>query len=160
MEDWQRNKSTKVDICARICLHLLSRDDAPSMVFENGGVVFPPVPVPAPGERVSQTIKILIYQEFPSFGPMVRDVRVLLRSFRLLKIQIAYLGFHALQNKAPVYGWTHHLRCPGKDPSKLRRRSICQGPFFLFGRWVWTKPVHGIHRHISGKLAALQTCSF
>lgn len=74
MEEWQKAKSTKVDILARMCLHLLSRDDAPAMAFKDGGVVFPPVSAPAPGERISQKMKILVYQEFPSFGPMVRDV--------------------------------------------------------------------------------------
>jgi hypothetical protein len=77
MDEWQKAKSTKVDTLARMCLHLLSRDDAPPMVFEDGGVVFPPVAAPAPHELISQDRKIIIYQEFPSFGPMVRDVRSL-----------------------------------------------------------------------------------
>lgn len=74
MAEWQAKKSTKVDVCARLCLHLLSRDDAPPVDFKDGGVVFPPIPASAPGEKISQNLKILIYQEFPSFGPMVRDV--------------------------------------------------------------------------------------
>jgi hypothetical protein len=75
LEEWQSQKSTKVDVCARMCLHLTSRDDAPSMVFQDGSVIFPEVPNPLPGELVSQTTKILVYEGFASFGPLVRNVR-------------------------------------------------------------------------------------
>jgi hypothetical protein len=74
LEEWQAKKSTKVDICARMCLHLLSRDDAAPMIFSEGTVFFPETPPPAPGKAISQDSKILIYQEFPSFGPLVRTV--------------------------------------------------------------------------------------
>ena len=78
LEDWKSGKSTKVDVCARMCRHLLSRDDAPSMIFEDGAVIFPEVPRSTPGQQLSQATKILVYQEFPTFGPLVRDVRTLL----------------------------------------------------------------------------------
>lgn len=78
LEDWQSRKSTKVDICALMCLHLLSHDDVPSMIFHDGTVIFPEVPKPMLGEQVSQKRKILIYEEFPTFGPLVRSVRILL----------------------------------------------------------------------------------
>ncbi|KAJ3494060.1 hypothetical protein NLJ89_g10889 [Agrocybe chaxingu] len=71
---WEEHKSTKFDICARICKHLLTRDDAPPMTFEDGKVSFPPIPSAAPGEIVPQDTKILIYQEFPSLGPLLRQV--------------------------------------------------------------------------------------
>jgi hypothetical protein len=74
LEEWEEKKSTKIDICARMCRHLLSHDDAPKMVFGNGTVVFPPVPPSQPGKKVPQTVKILIYQEFPSLGPLLRNV--------------------------------------------------------------------------------------
>lgn len=73
--EWEPKKSTKIDVCVRICKHLLSRDDAPAMVFEKGQVIFPTIPVPALEEEVSQTTKIIIYQEFPSHGPLLRNVR-------------------------------------------------------------------------------------
>jgi hypothetical protein len=75
LEEWQSRKSTKVDVCAQMCRHLLSRDDAPDMVFKDGGVSFPEVPNPIIPE--DQQTKILIYQEFPSFGPLVRNVSTL-----------------------------------------------------------------------------------
>ena len=80
LEEWDSHKSTKVDICACMCRHLLSRDDAPEMSLRDGQVIFPDIPPPTPGENVQKEIKILIYQEFPSFGPLLRDVRALLSS--------------------------------------------------------------------------------
>jgi hypothetical protein len=77
LEEWEPVKSTKMDICAKMCSHLLSSDDAPDMDFCNGTVTFPPLPTPNTGERVTQETKILIYQEFPSLGPLLRNVRVL-----------------------------------------------------------------------------------
>ena len=79
-EEWQNRKSTKIDACARMCRHLLSRDDAPDMIFQDGQIIFPDVPQSLPGEEVSQDRKILIYQEFPSLGPLLRNVRGLLVS--------------------------------------------------------------------------------
>jgi hypothetical protein len=77
LEEWQSHKSTKIDICALMCLHLISRDDAPRMIFKDGQVIFPKVAIPLPGEEVSQDTKVLIYLEFPSFGPLVRRVCIL-----------------------------------------------------------------------------------
>jgi len=74
LDEWQRNKSTKLDTCARMCLHLLSRDDAPEMIFEDGQVTFPHIPAPRHGEELSKETKIIIYQEFTSFGPLLRNV--------------------------------------------------------------------------------------
>lgn len=79
LEAWEEQKSTKIDICAKMCRHLLSDDNAPKMLFENGSVMFPPIPATQPREKVSQTVKILIYQEFPSLGPLLRNVRFMVR---------------------------------------------------------------------------------
>ncbi|CAA7271229.1 unnamed protein product [Cyclocybe aegerita] len=73
LEEWEAAKSTKFDMCARIIQHLLARDNAPPIVFENGGATFPPTPPLPPGQAPSQTTKILIYQEFPSLGPVLRN---------------------------------------------------------------------------------------
>jgi hypothetical protein len=45
------------------------------MVFKDGQVFFPEIPPPAPGEIVTTLEKILVYHEFPSFGPLIRNVR-------------------------------------------------------------------------------------
>ncbi|TFK60185.1 hypothetical protein BDN72DRAFT_779739 [Pluteus cervinus] len=74
LEEWHRQKSTKMDACARICQHLLSRDDASDPIIENGKITFPPLPPLQPGEVPKQTHKILVYQEFPSLGPLLRNV--------------------------------------------------------------------------------------
>ena len=78
LEEWQSHKSTKVDVCAQMAIHLTSRDDAPDMVFKDGTVIFPDVPQSPLGEKILQDRKILIYQEFPSLGPLLRNVRGLL----------------------------------------------------------------------------------
>lgn len=74
LEDWEKMKSTKVDTCARLAQHLLVRDDAPEIILENGTVMFPPFPNLNPGEIVKQETKILIYQEYPSLGSLLRNV--------------------------------------------------------------------------------------
>jgi len=74
LQEWTEIKSTKFDICARMCQYILSRDDAPDVTFENGEAIFPPVPSPAPGQAITQETKILIYQDFPSLGALLRKV--------------------------------------------------------------------------------------
>jgi hypothetical protein len=75
LESWEPVKSTKMDTCARICRHLLTRDDAPSITFEDGRAIFPNIPPPPPGnETLLQETKILIYQEFTSLRHLLRNV--------------------------------------------------------------------------------------
>lgn len=76
LEEWQGVKSTKMDICARICQHMLVRDDAAEIVFQNGKAIFPASPPSLPGQTISQTKKILIYQEFTSLRDLLRNVCV------------------------------------------------------------------------------------
>ena len=68
---WDLVKSTKIDTCAQICQHFLARDDALEPVFDDGQVVFPSMPDTPTSNR---TRKLLIYQEFPSLGPLLRNV--------------------------------------------------------------------------------------
>ncbi|KAG6903925.1 hypothetical protein DXG01_013848 [Tephrocybe rancida] len=77
LPEWELVKSTKMDTCARMTRHLLSRDDAPPMIFKDGIVEYSPVPEPQPGEDVKKTKKIIIYQEFPSLGPLLRNILTL-----------------------------------------------------------------------------------
>jgi len=60
----QGRKSTKFHLRARMCQHLLSRDDAPEMVFENGEATFPLVPAPTPAEHVIRETKIPIKSSY------------------------------------------------------------------------------------------------
>ncbi|TFK58083.1 hypothetical protein BDN72DRAFT_720003, partial [Pluteus cervinus] len=71
MDEWVAKKSTKMDACAKICQHILSRDDAPEVITEDGCLVFPPTPPLPPGQQPEQEAKILIYQEFSSLGPVL-----------------------------------------------------------------------------------------
>lgn len=74
LEEWEPMKSTKMDTCARMCQHLLSRDDAPEITVEDGQVIIPPLPPLQPGEPCLQTTKILISQQFPSLAGLLRNV--------------------------------------------------------------------------------------
>ena len=74
LDDWTSRKATKIDTCARICQYLTSSDRARVPKAENGSVIFPPIPPLKPGEQEKRTNKILIYQEFPSLGPLLRNV--------------------------------------------------------------------------------------
>ena len=62
LDNWEKQKSTKIDTCARMCRHLLARDDGPEMLFENGAVTFHPIPAPNPG---NQPIRVNNWPGFP-----------------------------------------------------------------------------------------------
>lgn len=74
LKEWEEKKSTKFDTCARICQHLLARDDASEIRIDEGQVTFAESDPLQPGAAPSQTTKILISQEFPSLGPLLRNV--------------------------------------------------------------------------------------
>lgn len=73
LEQWDPMKSTKMDTCAKICRHMLTRDDVPPIIFENGQAIFPQISDSPPGGRKTET-KILIYQEFTSLRALLRNV--------------------------------------------------------------------------------------
>ncbi|TFK16560.1 hypothetical protein FA15DRAFT_607055, partial [Coprinopsis marcescibilis] len=70
LEEWEPVKSTKIDVASRIVVHLCTSDDAPMAEFENGAVKFPLIPTPSEGPP-SRTRKILVYQEFTVFTPLL-----------------------------------------------------------------------------------------
>jgi len=72
MDDWIKAKSTKFDVCAKLVSHLLKHDDAPEIEVHDGKVIFPKIPREL-RKNPKQDTKILIYQEFPSLGPLLRN---------------------------------------------------------------------------------------
>lgn len=76
LSEWAEHKSTKMDTLARICKHTLSSDRAPPVEFVDGQAIFPPIPRLQKGEKDTATVKIAIYQEFPSLGKVLRNVRL------------------------------------------------------------------------------------
>lgn len=81
LEQWEPVKSTKMDTCAKICQHILTRDDVPTVTFKDGKAIFPKInPHPLPGGGKMET-KILIYQEFTSLRPLLRNVTLHYLSF-------------------------------------------------------------------------------
>lgn len=66
-------KSTKMDVCAKICAHYLERDDTSDVTFVEGEPVFPKAPI-IPEVDVKKTRRIIIYAEFPSMAPLLQNV--------------------------------------------------------------------------------------
>ncbi len=50
------------------------RDDAPEVEFKDGKAAFTALPPLSQGQIASQETRILIYQEFPSLGRLLRNV--------------------------------------------------------------------------------------
>ena len=72
LDEWEPVKSTKMDACARICQHYLTQDDVEDVTFEDGSPILDSSK-PA-GGLSSTTRRILIYAEFPSMTPLLRNV--------------------------------------------------------------------------------------
>lgn len=69
---WEMAKSTKMDACAKICQHYLSRDDVADVDFKDGQLVLPTTDNTSPA--FTQNRRVLIYSEFPSMTPILRNV--------------------------------------------------------------------------------------
>lgn len=76
-------KSTKMDICARVCQHYLSGDNVQDIEFVDGKLVLPKVDHPPVEQK--QERKILIYSESPSVTVLLKNVSPppITRSIRL-----------------------------------------------------------------------------
>lgn len=75
LEQWEPVKSTKMDACAKICQYMLTRDNIPEPIFKDGQVIFPSITQPLQTGEKKET-KILIYQEFTSLRPLLRNVNL------------------------------------------------------------------------------------
>ncbi|KAF5347354.1 hypothetical protein D9756_010005 [Leucocoprinus leucothites] len=73
LDEWEQSKSTKMDICARVCAHYLTHDDVEDVKFENGQAVFPTVTMEQ-GRDYPRQRRIIIYAEFTSMAPLLRNV--------------------------------------------------------------------------------------
>lgn len=85
MRDWEDlGKPTKIDTVCRLVVYLLKGDDAPSpTVHPRDGISFPDYE-PAPG--TPKTRKVIIFQDFPIYMPVLSDVSLLLRYHSSLPI--------------------------------------------------------------------------
>jgi len=115
MDDWDKAKSTKFDVCAKLVSHLLKHDDAPEIQVRDGKVIFPKIPR-ALRDHPKQDTKILIYQEFPSLGPLLRNVSTL--SFSLM--DELTLPFYQVLN---LYG-IKHVYIDGEISFEERARTV------------------------------------
>ncbi|KAF9442094.1 P-loop containing nucleoside triphosphate hydrolase protein [Macrolepiota fuliginosa MF-IS2] len=73
LEEWEPLKSTKMDVCAKICAHYLTHDDVGDVVFEEGQPIFPDIPDMREAD-IQRTRRIIIYAEFPSMAPLLQNV--------------------------------------------------------------------------------------
>lgn len=96
LEEWEKKKSTKMDVCARMCRYILQRDDAPQVEFKDGKAVFTTLPPLFEGQVASQETRILIYQEFPSLGRLLRNVSLALFQRFVLMIYQRYFLYMVL----------------------------------------------------------------
>ncbi|KXN84276.1 SWI/SNF-like matrix-associated actin-dependent regulator [Leucoagaricus sp. SymC.cos] len=72
LDEWLPKKSTKMDVCARICAHYLEHDDIDDVSFEGGVAIFP-LTTPPKG-KITRERRIIIYAEFPSMAPLLQNV--------------------------------------------------------------------------------------
>ncbi|KAJ3560425.1 hypothetical protein NP233_g10845 [Leucocoprinus birnbaumii] len=73
LAEWEELKSTKMDVCAKICSHLLIHDDVEDVKFENGEALIPVVEID-PKKPVTRKRRIIIYSEFTSMAPLLQNV--------------------------------------------------------------------------------------
>ena len=106
MDDWQKAKSTKFDICAKLVSHILQHDDAPEIEVHDRKVTFPKIPCELPKHPKHNT-KILIYQEFPSLGALLRNVSTLIVSIDTRTYIL--LGLRPLRYQIPLYRWRYFI---------------------------------------------------
>ncbi|KXN81008.1 Nuclear protein STH1/NPS1 [Leucoagaricus sp. SymC.cos] len=72
LDEWIPRRSTKMDVCAKICAHYLTHDDVGHVSFLDGEPVFPSTD--ADSTNLLKTRRILIYAEFPSMAPLLQNV--------------------------------------------------------------------------------------
>jgi len=81
LSEWEPVKSTKMDVCVRICKHYLSCDDILNVEFVDGSPVFPELPPTEAPKPFTANRKILIYSESPNVTTLLQNVRTQLSLF-------------------------------------------------------------------------------
>lgn len=110
LQQWEPVKSTKMDTCAKICQYMLTRDNLPEPIFKGGQVIFPDIPRTSPTIEKKET-KILIYQEFTSLRPLLRNVTLLYLSLQFYQLLITcLLDSFAVRCFHSVNRWTDVFR--------------------------------------------------
>jgi hypothetical protein len=77
-KEWEANPPSKLNAVVLLIEHLLKSDHAPMPYTKDDEMVFPEIPVDKPA---AQTRKILLFNEFPFFAPLIIQVS---RSWRIL----------------------------------------------------------------------------
>ncbi len=75
LEEWEANKSTKLDALVKMLLHHLEEDNrAPLVLDEHNNLVPDPTFVPTPRGPNSPPDRIVVYVAFPSNNPLIKAV--------------------------------------------------------------------------------------
>jgi TATA-binding protein-associated factor len=80
LEEWVPVKSTKMDVCAKLCVHYLTHDKVDDVSFADGQPVMPDIIV-TPEQPLQKTRRIIIFQEFSSMAQLLQNVRISKSSF-------------------------------------------------------------------------------
>lgn len=138
-DEWNRIKSTKMDVCAQICQHYLLRDDVPDVEFIDGKPVFPKL---KPSKGSSKIRKILIYSEFPSMTSLLVKVRSFLCHWILYHSFVLFRSWKfTVLNVSPLMEMTRSTN----GPTLLLHSSKMVGleclSFLVSGQLVSTYPL-------------------
>jgi hypothetical protein len=74
-EEWEQQKSTKINTAVLVTEYFLQRDDVSPVEFQGGGPLFPALPSTP---HFTRDVKVMVYQEWPSYTPLVRRVSLVL----------------------------------------------------------------------------------
>jgi len=139
-------KSTKFDTCARLCQHLLTRDDAPKVDVVNGEVIYPPFPSLQPGESPQQTTKIIISMELTSLGPLLRNVsQHLIYLFALSTDSLT--GSYAIWDQTPFHQWSNVISTTRQGRCTVLFRPRVSRINHVLGWFGWAQPYCGARYH-------------
>lgn len=111
LEEWTPVRSTKIHNLVGITKHFLMRDDMPCVDFVDGEVVYPPAPTTPDFTR---DVKVLVYQDFTCFTPLVKNVSQVaplfsgdcLRCFQIYELEgikpLAITGSTSFEQRAKI----------------------------------------------------------
>ncbi|RXW12447.1 hypothetical protein EST38_g13407 [Candolleomyces aberdarensis] len=95
IDEWKEQLGTKIHVLVQVSRYILTRDDMPPVRFENGALIFSRPPMT--NVRFTREVKIVIYQEFPSYTSLVINI------FRLYGIEVLSIcGRDSFEQRAKV----------------------------------------------------------
>jgi hypothetical protein len=139
-------RSTKMDVCARLCAHYLTHDQVDNVSFVDGKPVFPEIVV-TPGHPLQKTRRIIIFQEFSSMALLLQNVRI--SSLISFMSDTISPGFTPLWGPERCHQWQDpRNKARQGDKGLPRRQEPRQSSDHLERRVCWAQPFRGRHGYI------------